>query len=63
MGWVVADRIEPIGVLSRHGHNGAYEAEHAPALEILLKKENATDWSHFELKLCLPVRKAAEMRG
>ena len=40
-----------------------YEAEHAPALEICLDKENATDWSHFELELCLPVRKPAEMRG
>jgi AraC family transcriptional regulator len=36
-----------------------YEAEHAPALEILLDKENALDWSHFELELCLPVRKLA----
>ena len=40
--------------------NSAYEAEHAPALEILLDKENAMDWSHFELELCLPVRKLAE---
>ena len=38
---------------------GTYEAEHAPALEILLDKENAMDWSHFELELCLPVRKMA----
>ena len=36
-----------------------YEAEHAPALEILLDKENAIDWSHFDLELCLPVRKLA----
>ena len=43
--------------------HSAYEAEHAPALEICLDKENATDWSHFELQLCLPVRKSAEMRG
>src|SRR5215472_1649266 len=41
--------------------HSAYEAEHAPALEIFLDKENATDWSHFELELCLPVRKPAEM--
>jgi AraC family transcriptional regulator len=39
--------------------HSAYEAEHAPALEILLDKENAVDWSHFELQLCLPVRKLA----
>lgn len=34
-----------------------YETEHAPALEIFLDKEHATDWSHFELELCLPVKK------
>jgi len=43
--------------------NSAYEPEHAPALEVFLDKENATDWSHFELELCLPVRKPAEMRS
>jgi AraC family transcriptional regulator len=37
--------------------NSVYEPEHAPALEIFLDKEKATDWSHFELDLCLPVRK------
>src|SRR5258708_1418804 len=37
--------------------NSAYEPEHAPALEIFLDKENAMDWSHFELDLCIPVRK------
>jgi AraC family transcriptional regulator len=41
----------------------AYEPEHAPALEIFLDKENATDWTHFELELCLPVRKLARMRS
>jgi AraC family transcriptional regulator len=40
----------------------AYEPEHAPALEILLDKENAMDWSHFELDLCLPVRKLTKRR-
>ena len=35
--------------------NSDYEPEHAPALEIFLDKNNATDWSHFELELCLPV--------
>lgn len=43
--------------------NSDYEPEHAPALEIFLDKENATDWSHFELELCLPVRKLAEVRS
>jgi AraC family transcriptional regulator len=39
--------------------NSAYEPEHAPALEVFLDKEKATDWSHFELELCLPIRKLA----
>src|SRR5580658_539671 len=43
--------------------NSACEPEHAPALEVFLDKEGATDWSHFELELCLPVRKPAEMRS
>jgi predicted transcriptional regulator YdeE len=43
--------------------NSAYEPEHAPALEVFLDKESATDWSHFDLELCLPVRKPAEMRS
>src|SRR5208282_188541 len=29
--------------------NSVHEPEHAPALEVFLDKENATDWSHFEL--------------
>jgi AraC family transcriptional regulator len=44
-GWLVSSRYEP---------------EHAPGLEVFLNKENAADWSHFELELCLPVRKLAE---
>src|SRR5271156_2708694 len=43
--------------------HSAYEPEHAPALEVFLDKESATDWSHFELDLCLPVRKSAELRS
>jgi AraC family transcriptional regulator len=39
--------------------HSAYEPQHAPALEVFLDKESATDWSHFELELCLPVRKPA----
>jgi AraC family transcriptional regulator len=42
--------------------HSAYQPEHAPALEIFLDKESATDWSHFELELCLPVRNPPEMR-
>jgi AraC family transcriptional regulator len=41
--------------------NSPYEPEHAPSLEVFLEKENAMDWSHFELELCLPVRKPAGM--
>jgi AraC family transcriptional regulator len=36
-----------------------YEPEHAPALEVFLDKENALDWSHCDLELCLPVQKPA----
>jgi AraC family transcriptional regulator len=42
--------------------NSPYEPEHGPALEVFLDKESAMDWSHFELELCLPLRKAAEVR-
>lgn len=37
--------------------NSDYEPEHAPGLEVFLDKDHATDWSHFELDLCFPVRK------
>jgi AraC family transcriptional regulator len=40
--------------------NSDYEPEHAPGLEIFLDKERALDWSHFELDLCVPVRKMAK---
>lgn len=43
--------------------NSDYGTEHAPGLEIFLDKENAMDWSHFEMELCIPVRKLAEMRS
>ena len=43
--------------------NSDYEPEHAPGLEIFLDKENAMDWSHFELELCIPVRKLTEVRS
>jgi AraC family transcriptional regulator len=41
----------------------AYEPEHAPALEVFLDKENAMNWSHFELELCLPVRRLTKVRS
>jgi len=43
--------------------NSDYEPEHAPGLEIFLDKENAMDWSHFELELCIPVRKMTAIRS
>jgi AraC family transcriptional regulator len=43
--------------------NSEYEPEHAPGLEVFLDKERAMDWSHFELELCIPVRKMAGMRS
>jgi AraC family transcriptional regulator len=43
--------------------HSAYEPEHGPALEVFLDKESALDWSHFELELCLPVHKPAEVRS
>ena len=43
--------------------NSEYEPKHAPGLEVFLDKENAMDWSHFELELCIPVRKLAEVRS
>jgi AraC family transcriptional regulator len=33
-----------------------YEPEHAPAFEILLNKDEALDWSKFELDLCLAIK-------
>jgi AraC family transcriptional regulator len=39
-----------------------FEPEHAPALEVFLDKENASDWSHCDLDLCLPVRKPAALK-
>ena len=33
-----------------------YEPEHAPAFEIFLNKEEALDWSKFELDGCLPIK-------
>jgi len=42
--------------------NSRYEPEHAPALEVFLDKEKAADWSHFDLELCLPIRKLAAKR-
>jgi DNA gyrase inhibitor GyrI len=34
-----------------------YEPDHAPGFEIVLNKEKALDWSHFDLELAFPVKK------
>lgn len=43
--------------------NSDYEPEHAPGLEVFLNKDKALDWSHFELELCIPVRKLTKIRS
>ena len=37
--------------------NSDYEPDNAPGFEILLNKEKALDWSHFDLDLAFPVQK------
>jgi len=34
-----------------------YEPDDAPGFEIILNKEKALDWSHFDLELVFPVKK------
>ena len=34
-----------------------YEPDHAPGFEIILHKEKALDWSHFDLELTFRVKK------
>ncbi len=36
--------------------NSNYAPEHQHTLEVFLEKEDALDWSYFELELCLPVK-------
>ena len=43
--------------------NSDFEPEHAPSLEIFVDREKAADWSHFELDLCLPVKKLGKTEG
>ncbi len=43
--------------------NSAYEPEPAPTLEIFRNKETATDWSHFELDGCIPIRMVVQTEG
>lgn len=33
-----------------------FEPEHLPALEVFLDKENISNWDHFELDLCIPIK-------
>lgn len=37
--------------------NSAYESAALQGLEVFLNKENVCDWSHFDLELCIPVKK------
>jgi AraC family transcriptional regulator len=37
--------------------NSPYEPEHQHGLEIFLDKENVCNWNHFDLDLCIPVKK------
>ena len=37
--------------------NSHYEPEHQHAIEIFLDKSNVTNWDHFDLELCLPIKK------
>jgi AraC family transcriptional regulator len=37
--------------------NSKCEPDNAPGFEILLNKEKALDWSHFDLELAFPLRK------
>jgi len=37
--------------------NSTYEPEHQHGIEIFLDKEKIMDWSHFELGLCIPIKK------
>ena len=37
--------------------NSSYEPEHQHGIELFLDKEKICDWSHFELALCIPIKK------
>ncbi len=37
--------------------NSTYEPEHLPGLEIFRQNEDVLDWSHFDLDLCIPLKK------
>lgn len=37
--------------------NSSFEPEHQPGLEIFLDRENVCNWNHFDLELCIPVKK------
>lgn len=36
--------------------NSSYEPEHLYSLEIFLDKDNITNWEHFDLELCIPIK-------
>lgn len=37
--------------------NSNYEPEHQHGLEIFLDKDKVCDWNHFDLELCIPIKK------
>ena len=37
--------------------NSTYEPEHLPGMEIFRDKTKVCDWSHFDLDLCIPIKK------
>lgn len=37
--------------------NSLYEPEHQPGMEVFADNEKACDWDHFDLELCIPVKK------
>ena len=43
--------------------NSPFEPEHAAAMEIFRDKEKATDWSHFDLDICLPIKQLEKTGG
>jgi AraC family transcriptional regulator len=37
--------------------NSSYEPEHQHGLEIFLDKDNVCNWNHFDLDICVPIKK------
>ncbi|MGI9550515.1 MAG: AraC family transcriptional regulator [Aurantibacter sp.] len=39
----------------------SYEPEHLPALEVFLDKANVCNWEHFDLELCIPIKRLQKL--